>query len=71
MSAEETAELLGVSVDTVYRRWREWGLTGYKIGRLLKFRERDMENWLESRAIDSAPVTPGRRRTQGSLRRAK
>jgi hypothetical protein len=39
VSADEMADLLGVSVDTLYREWRDpWGLTGYRIGRALKFR---------------------------------
>jgi excisionase family DNA binding protein len=51
MSAAELAEMLGVSVDTVYRNWRGWGLKGYRIGnRSLKFRDRDVENWIEQNA---------------------
>jgi excisionase family DNA binding protein len=50
LSAEDVAEALQVSVDTVYRRWRKWGLKGYYVGRLLRFRERDINAWLESRA---------------------
>ena len=50
LSADETATHLGVSVDTIYRNWQKWGLTGYRIGRALKFRERDIENWIEGQA---------------------
>jgi len=38
VSAGELAGLLGVDVDTVYRSWKTWGLTGYRIGQVLKFR---------------------------------
>jgi excisionase family DNA binding protein len=48
MSTRETAERLSVSVKTLYRRWREWGLPAYEVGGL-KFRERDVENWIERR----------------------
>lgn len=51
LTSKETADLLGVSVDYLYRSWQELGLTGYRIGRLLKFRERDIENWIERQAI--------------------
>ena len=50
LSADATAGLLDISVDTLYRRWREWKLPGLRIGKALKFRERDISNWLESRA---------------------
>ena len=50
VTPEDVAEALQVSVDTVYRRWRKWGLKGFRVGRLLRFRERDINAWLESRA---------------------
>jgi excisionase family DNA binding protein len=46
ISAMDAAERLGVHHDTLYRRWREWGLPGIYVGRSLKFRERDIESWL-------------------------
>jgi len=51
MSAQETAEYLGLNVETLYRRWEEWGIQAYRIGRWLKFRERDVENWIEKQAV--------------------
>jgi hypothetical protein len=36
-----------VPVSTLYKHWREWQLTAYRVGRTLKFRERDSEAWLE------------------------
>ena len=50
ISSEELAEDLGVNVETVYRQWKSWGLKGYRVGRQLRFRERDIESWLESKA---------------------
>lgn len=45
----ELAEFLGVPVRTVRERWREWGLPGIKIGKYVKFRERDVAAWLDRR----------------------
>jgi excisionase family DNA binding protein len=50
LTAEDVAEALQVSVDTVYRKWRAWGLKGHRVGRLLRFRERDITTWLEKHA---------------------
>ena len=36
-----------VPVSTLYKHRREWQLTAYRVGRTLKFRERDSEVWLE------------------------
>jgi excisionase family DNA binding protein len=47
LSPEQVAERLGVSRKTVYRRWPSWGLRARKIGPLLKFTERDIDNLIE------------------------
>lgn len=52
LSVQQTAENLGLSSCTLYRQWRKWGLKGYRVGRQLKFREREIESWLESRVAD-------------------
>lgn len=52
MSVQEVADYLGVSKSTVYSRWKAWGLKAHKVGRHLKFRERDVESWLERQAIN-------------------
>jgi len=51
MSAQETADYLGVNVETLYRRWEKWGMTAYRIAGRLKFRDRDIENWVERQAV--------------------
>jgi excisionase family DNA binding protein len=48
----ETAARLDVPVSTLYKHWREWQLTAYRVGRALKFRERDIEAWLERQRVD-------------------
>jgi excisionase family DNA binding protein len=50
LTAAETAEFLAVSKKTLYNYWRTWGLTAFRVGRGLKFRQRDVESWLERHA---------------------
>lgn len=50
LSVEEVAAHLGVPKKTVYGCWRAWGLRGYRVGRCLRFRERHVEEWLQSRS---------------------
>jgi excisionase family DNA binding protein len=47
LSPEQVADILGVSRKTVYRRWREWGLRSCPVGRLIRFPERDVQNFVE------------------------
>ena len=51
LSVEELAAYLGVPKKTVYDCWRQWGLRGYRVGRYLRFRERHVEEWLQSREV--------------------
>lgn len=52
LSAREVAEWLGVSTETVLRRWRAGGLPGYRLGsNVLRFRESEIEGWLEGRRV--------------------
>lgn len=51
LSVEELAAYLGVSKKTLYGCWRQWGLRGYRVGRYLRFRERHVEEWLQTREI--------------------
>jgi excisionase family DNA binding protein len=48
LSIRDLAELLGISERTVRDQWRTWGLTGYRIGRHLRFREREIHAWIDS-----------------------
>jgi len=47
LSADATAALLDISVDTLYRNWKAWEMIAYRIGSRLKFRERDVNSFLE------------------------
>jgi len=49
LSVEELAAYLGVPKKTVYSCWRQWGLRGYRVGRHLRFRQRHVEEWLQTR----------------------
>ena len=51
LSVGELAAYLGVPKKTVYSCWRQWGLRGYRVGRYLRFRQRQVEEWLESREV--------------------
>jgi excisionase family DNA binding protein len=51
ISLRETAERIDVPTSTLYKQWRAWGLEAYRIGRALKFRERDIEAWIDRQAI--------------------
>jgi excisionase family DNA binding protein len=51
LSVDELAAYLGVPKKTVYGCWRQWGLRGYRVGRYLRFRERHVEQWLQTREV--------------------
>jgi len=47
-TVDEVAELAGVSVTTLYHwRWEGRGPKAIKVGRYLRYREGDIEKWLE------------------------
>jgi excisionase family DNA binding protein len=48
LSAREVGEWLGLSTETVLRRWRAGDLPGYRLAsNVLRFRESEIEVWLE------------------------
>lgn len=51
LSPEEVAQLLGFSRKTVYRNWREWGLQGRRLGRQIRFPEREVQALIERSAV--------------------
>ncbi len=51
LSTAELTELLSVPVRTVQSRWREWELSAFRVGKALRFHERDIEKWLETRRV--------------------
>lgn len=51
MSSQETADYLDINVETLYRRWEQMGLKGYRVLNKLKFRERDIEAWIDRQKV--------------------
>lgn len=50
LNLAEIAEKLGMSVSTI-RKWVHYGFIPHvKLGRALRFREKDIEPWIEERA---------------------
>lgn len=47
LTVEDVAEWLRVTPTTVRNRYRLWGLKPQKVGRLLRFRERDVAAFLD------------------------
>ncbi|MFF4528146.1 helix-turn-helix domain-containing protein [Streptomyces sp. NPDC001407] len=47
LTPEEVADWLKVSEITVKNKYRTWGLKAQKVGRLLRFRERDIVAYLD------------------------
>jgi excisionase family DNA binding protein len=50
LSSVEVGELLGLPERTIRARWRDWGLPAHRIGRALRFRERDVLAWIDRQA---------------------
>ncbi|HET9732698.1 MAG TPA: helix-turn-helix domain-containing protein [Acidimicrobiales bacterium] len=51
LSTKETAERLGVTLRTLYRFIDEGQLPAYKMGRVIRVREEDVESFLEAARI--------------------
>ncbi|MEU7149696.1 helix-turn-helix domain-containing protein [Streptomyces sp. NPDC045456] len=48
LTPAEVAEWLQVSEVTIKNKYRTWGLKPQKVGRLLRFRERDVLTYLDA-----------------------
>jgi hypothetical protein len=53
LSLAHAAELLDMPPRRLRENWRSWGLPCYRVGRELRFTERDLRAWLKSRAVSS------------------
>ncbi len=50
ISAQDLADYLGVPVATVYAwRHRRLGPPGFRVGKHVRYRQRDVEDWISSR----------------------
>jgi excisionase family DNA binding protein len=62
LTTREVAAFLGVSPETVLRRWRAGKLPGYRLAsNVLRFRESEIEEWLEGTRPARALVSVGER----------
>ena len=57
LTPEEIAELLGVKLSTIYSWTHQKTIPYVKIGRLLRFRKKVIDEWIESRSTDHSKVT--------------
>ena len=64
LAAREVAERIGLSTETVLRRWRAGEIPGFRISsNVLRFRESEVDAWLEGLHVRAgaggeAPATP-------------
>jgi excisionase family DNA binding protein len=47
LSSRDVAAILAIPERTVRDKWREWGLSAYRIGKHLRWKERDVYAWIE------------------------
>jgi excisionase family DNA binding protein len=47
LSSRDVAAILAIPERTVRDRWKEWGLPAYRIGKHLRWKERDVYAWIE------------------------
>jgi excisionase family DNA binding protein len=50
LSARDVAAILAVPERTVRDKWRAWELPAYRIGKHLRWRERDVHAWIDRQA---------------------
>jgi len=55
LSLEEIATHLGVSKDTIYRWIDERGMPAHKVGRLWKFKAKEVDDWVTSGGAKATP----------------
>jgi excisionase family DNA binding protein len=51
LSSRDVAVILAIPERTVRDRWKEWGLPAYRIGKHLRWKERDVYAWIERQSI--------------------
>ena len=50
LAAREVAAILSVPERTVREKWREWELPAYRIGKHLRWKERELYAWIDRHA---------------------
>lgn len=59
LSADEVAAFLGVKRDTVYKLIDRNGLPALKVGRLWKFRQDQVNEWVNRQSSEHPPAGRG------------
>jgi excisionase family DNA binding protein len=49
LTLAEAAAILNVPPTRLRDHWKRWGIPALRIGRELRFRERDLDNWISKR----------------------
>jgi excisionase family DNA binding protein len=53
LTVQQLADYLGVPVATLYQwRWRDEGPPGFRVGRHLRYRRSDIEDWVDRQLRD-------------------
>jgi excisionase family DNA binding protein len=47
LSSRDVAAILAIPERTVRDKWKEWGLPAYRIGKHLRWKERDVYAWID------------------------
>jgi excisionase family DNA binding protein len=50
LSAREVAAILSVPERTIREKWRDWELPAYRIGKHLRWKEREVHAWIDRNA---------------------
>lgn len=59
LTVEELAEYLGVPVATIYAwRHRHEGPPGFRVGKHLRYRSSDVDQWIQRKLQDTNQRTP-------------
>jgi len=59
LSVDEIADHLGVSKDTVYNWINEKGMPSHKMGRLWKFLQQEVDQWVKSGKAGTSGTSQG------------
>jgi excisionase family DNA binding protein len=57
LTARDVANRLGLSTETVLSWVRRGELPAFKLGRAIRFREADLDQWLQARATSADNLT--------------
>jgi len=59
LSVEDISEYLGVKKNTVYKWLQNGGIPSHKIGRLWKFKKKEVDDWITTGAAKRVNTSKG------------